>query len=420
MDKILINGGKRLKGEVRISGAKNAALPILVSSLLSREEDVLSNIPSLVDVKTVCRLLSQIGAGIKTENGKISVISKDINSCEAPYDLVKTMRASVLSLGPLVSRFGEARVSLPGGCAIGARPVNLHLTGFKKMGAFVKIEHGYINLKADRLKGARIYLDIPSVTATENLMMAAVLADGVTTIENAACEPEIADLAEFLIKKGARIKGTGSEEIIIEGVSELHGAEHRIIPDRIEAGTFIIAAAITGGDVLIMDCIPEHLEALIIKLKEAGIEIKEEDDRIKIRSSKRHDAVDIKTMYYPGFPTDMQAQMMTLMSIAEGASVITETIFESRFNHAGELRRMGADIKIHGNSAIIKGVSGLSGAPVMASDLRASASLIIAGLAAEGTTEISRIYHLDRGYEHIEEKLSLLGADIKRVRELRS
>lgn len=417
MDKIVIEGGARLKGEVKISGAKNAALPILASTILAPGVSNIYNTPSLMDIKTMGKLLTHLGAKVEISENRVEVDTTHLNNPEAPYDLVKTMRASILVLGPLVATKGEATVSLPGGCAIGARPINLHLLGLEKMGAKVEIEHGYVKVKAKRLKGARIYLDIPTVTGTENLMMAAVLADGTTVIENAACEPEVSDLAESLKKMGAKINGAGKDLITIEGVDSLRPVEHSIIPDRIEAGTFMVAAAITDGDVIIKGLIPGHIDALINKLKEAGVEIIEETGGLRVKGLKRPKAIDLKTMPYPGFPTDMQAQMMALMTIADGLSIITETIFENRFMHVAELIRMGADIKIEGNTAIVRGVPYLSGAPLMATDLRASASLIIAGLAAKGKTVLSRAYHIDRGYERIEEKLSALGAKIKREQE---
>ncbi len=417
MDKIVITGGNRLQGDVTICGAKNAALPILASTLLSSGEYRIRRVPRLMDVMTIRRLLTQLGAKIFDEGDELAVEMNHVTSCEAPYELVKTMRASVLVLGPLAARVGEAHVSLPGGCAIGARPINLHLKGLEKMGAEVKIEHGYVGVKAKRLKGATIYLDIPTVTGTENLMMAATLADGTTRIENAACEPEVVDLTEFLKKRGAKITGAGTSVITIEGTEKLNGADYEVMPDRIEAGTYLAAGAITGGDVLVSGCTPSHLDAVLTKLREAGVKLKEEDKGIRVCSPKRLQAVDVKTLPYPGFPTDMQAQMMALMSFANGLSVITETIFEGRFGHVAELHRMGADIRVQGNQAVVQGVPRLTGAPVMASDLRASVSLIIAGLAAEGTTEVSRVYHLDRGYERIEEKLGQLGAIISRRKE---
>jgi len=417
LQKIIINGGVKLKGEVKISGAKNAALPIMAASLLAQSECVIHNVPKLMDVATMGKLISYLGAEVKgiEKNNTISINTKALVKCDAPYDLVKTMRASVLVLGPLIVRCGEAKISLPGGCAIGARPINLHLMGLEKMGAEIKLEHGYVWLKAKRLKGAKIYLDISTVTGTENLMMAAALAKGVTVIENAACEPEVVDLANFLNKMGAKVSGAGRDVITIEGVDSLKGAEYSVMPDRIETGTYAAAAAITEGDVLLKNCIPKHLDAVISKLRETGAEVIEEADSMRVKRKGRLKASDAKTLPYPGFPTDMQAQFMALMSIAEGTSIITETIFENRFTHVSELKRMGADIKIQGNTAVVKGAARLSGAPVMATDLRASASLIIAGIAAEGETEVSRIYHLDRGYEMIEEKMSALGAKIKRV-----
>jgi len=417
MDKIVINGGNRLQGDVTVSGAKNAALPILASTLLGSGEYHLRRIPRLIDVATIRRLLVQLGAKIVDDGDSVVIEMKRIANCQAPYELVKTMRASILVLGPLVARMGEAHVSLPGGCAIGARPINLHLTGLEKMGAEVKIEHGYVWVKTKRLRGASIHLDVPSVTGTENLMMAATLADGTTRIENAACEPEVVDLAQFLKKGGARISGAGTDVVTIEGVQQLYGVDYEVMPDRIEAGTYLAAGAITGGDVLVCGCPSSYLEAVLSKLREAGAKLKEEAKGIRVCGPKRLQSVDVKTSPYPGFPTDMQAQIMAVMSLADGLSVITETVFEGRFGHVAELRRMGADIRIQGNQAVVQGVSRLTGAPVMASDLRASASLIIAGLAAEGTTEVSRVYHLDRGYEQIEDKLVRLGAMISRRKE---
>jgi len=427
MDKILIKGGKPLKGDVTVSGAKNAALPVLAATLLGQGEHHITNIPKLMDVATIRRLLNHLGAVI-TDHGpdgwegqsglRWTVRMPGLARSEAPYELVKTMRASVLVLGPLAARFGEARVSLPGGCAIGARPINLHLMGLEKMGAEIRIEHGYVSVKAQRLKGARIYLDLPSVTGTENLMMAATLAEGVTVIENAAREPEVTDLAQFLIGCGARISGAGTDVITIEGVESLDGSSaYRIMPDRIETGTFLTAAAITGGEIFVRGCNPRHLDAVLVKLREIGVDIREESDGLRATAKGRVAAVDIKTLPYPGFPTDMQAQIMALMALSDGLSVVTETVFENRFTHVAELRRMGADIQIEGRNAIIKGVRRLSGAPVMASDLRASACLVLAGLAAEGETEISRVYHLDRGYEGIEQKFSNLGGEITRIKQ---
>ncbi len=414
MDQIIIHGGRRLKGDVRISGAKNAALPILASTILGGGECVLSNMPSVVDVLTMGKLLRMLGIAVVQEGEHTVAHAQTIASTEAPYDLVRTMRASVLVLGPLVARMGEAKVSLPGGCAIGSRPVNFHLAGLEKMGASVEIEHGYIKATARRLRGGRIYFDIPSVTGTENLMMAAVLAEGTTVLENAAKEPEITDLADFLVKRGARIAGAGTDMITIEGVTELHGADHDVIPDRIEAGTYLVAGAITGGEVSVERCRPEHLEPLLVKLRESGAELAEEAGRVRLKMNGRLKGTNVRTSPHPGFPTDMQAQFVALMAVAEGTSVVTETIFESRFMHVEELRRMGADIRVEGNRVVITGKERLTGAPVMASDLRASAGLIVAGLAAEGTTEVSRVYHLDRGYERLEAKLNALGASVER------
>ncbi|MEY4704769.1 MAG: UDP-N-acetylglucosamine 1-carboxyvinyltransferase [Nitrospirota bacterium] len=406
-----------LRGEVQISGAKNAALPILASTILGGGECVITNLPRVVDVVTMGKLLGILGAKIRHEGNRAVIDAGMISSTQAPYDLVKTMRASVLVLGPLLARWGEATVSMPGGCAIGSRPVNLHLAGLAKMGAEVSMEHGYIRAKAKRLRGAQIYCDTPTVTGTENLMMAASLAQGTTVIENAAKEPEIVDLANFLVKRGARIVGAGTDVITIEGVRELQGSDHDVIPDRIETGTYLVAGAITRGAVTLNQCRPNHLDALLMKLREAGVEIQVEKDRIHLNAASRLKGIDIRTLPYPGFPTDMQAQMVALMTAAEGTSVITETVFESRFMHVEELRRMGAEIKVEGNRAVVTGPTKLTGAPVMASDLRASAGLVLAGLAAEGTTEILRVYHLDRGYERMEEKLRGLGATITRHKE---
>ncbi len=417
MDKIIIKGGNRLAGEVEISGAKNAALAILSAAILTDDWNTFYNVPRLKDIETIKTLLLHIGADIEEDGNALKIRVRNLKNPEAPYELVKTMRASSLALGPLLARFKKARVSLPGGCAIGARPMNLHLIALEKMGAEIKIESGYINAKvASRLKGAKIYFDIATVTGTENIMMAAALADGVTVLENAACEPEVAELAEALNSMGACIKGGGADCITIEGVDSLKPVTHTVMPDRIEAGTFMIAAGMTKGDVLIKNCPIQNLESLAVKLKEAGVEIKTENGGVRVIGNAHLKSVDVKTLPYPGFPTDMQAQFMAMMSIANGLSVITETVFENRFMHVSELRRMGADIRIDGRNAIVKGMPFLSGAPVMATDLRASASLILAGLAAEGVTEISRVYHLDRGYERIEEKLSKLGANIKRVK----
>jgi len=415
LDKIVITGGGKLRGEVKISGAKNAALPILAASLLTEGWNAFHNIPNLVDIRTIGKLLKNLGAKIEGEPPDLRVNTSEITCCQAPYDLVKTMRASILVLGPLVARMGEARVSLPGGCAIGARPVNLHIRALQEMGAEISLKDGYVEAKAKKLRGAGIYFDIPTVTGTENIMMAATLAEGVTTLKNAAKEPEIVNLAEILNNMGARITGAGTDIITIEGVESLHPVEASVIADRIEAGTFMIAAGIAGGDILVRGCNPHHLDALIIKLRSAGMEIEVMDDSIRAVGRGVIKSVDIKTLPYPGFPTDLQAQMMTMMTIGTSLSVITETIFENRFMHVSELLRMGADIVIQGNNAIVRGVSKLRGAKIMATDLRASASLILAGLRADGTTELSRVYHLDRGYETIEKKFSALGADIRRA-----
>lgn len=414
MDKMEIVGGKKLQGEVRISGAKNAALPVLVSSLLVDGWNTFHNIPDLLDIKTIRKLLSSLGVKVEGE-GTLRVDAGAITRCEASYDLVRTMRASILVLGPLVARMGEARVSLPGGCAIGARPVNLHIRALQEMGAEVTLRDGYVEAKATRLKGADIYFDISTVTGTENIMMAAALADGTTTLRNAAREPEVVNLAEVLNGMGARIQGAGSDVIVIKGMERLHPVEAAVIPDRIEAGTFLIAAGMTGGDVRVVGCDPRHIEALIAKLRDAGMRIDAEGDAVRARAGETVRSVDVKTLPYPGFPTDLQAQIMAMMAIGNGLSVITETVFENRFMHVSEMMRMGADIVIQGTSAIVRGVPKLHGAPVMATDLRASASLILAGLAAEGKTILSRVYHIDRGYQRIEEKLTALGAGIRRI-----
>jgi UDP-N-acetylglucosamine 1-carboxyvinyltransferase len=416
LDKIIIHGGKKLDGEIRISGSKNAALPLIAYSLLTDGWNILHNIPDLVDIKTIKKLLVNFGAEIDG-NETLRINTGNITNCEAPYDLVKTMRASILVLGPLVARMGEARVSLPGGCAIGTRPVDLHLKALRALGAEIDLKDGYILAKASRLKGATIYFDIPTVTGTENIMMAAALAEGTTILENSAMEPEIINLADVLNGMGAKISGAGTNIIKIEGVENLHPAEATVIPDRIEAGTYMIASGITGGDIKLKGCNLKHLDSLITKLKEVGIEIAPIDgsEDVRVTGSGKIESVNIKTLPYPGFPTDLQAQMMALMATGNGTSVINETVFENRFMHVNELMRMGANIVVEGNSAIVKGVPKLYGARVMATDLRASASLVVAGLAAEGETEISRVYHIDRGYSRIEEKLSRLGADIRRI-----
>jgi len=417
LDKLVIRGGKKLKGEVHISGAKNAALPIMTAALLSSGYSTLGGVPNLMDIMTMGRLLANLGAGFHYEEGRAFIDAENIKIFEAPYDLVRKMRASILVLGPLLAKFGRAKVSLPGGCAIGARPINLHLMGLEKMGADIRLESGYVIAKAKRLKGASIYFDMPTVTGTENLMMAASLAKGTTFLENAAREPEIVDLANALISMGAKIGGAGGSVLEIEGVDELNPLNYTVIPDRIEAGTFMAAAGITGGNIILKGSRLEHLDASIMKLTETGLVFENLPDGLRVAGPSRARAANIKTMPYPGFPTDMQAQFMALMCIADGTSIIRESIFENRFMHVAELKRMGADIMVEGGTATIKGIERLKGAPLMATDLRASASLIVAALAAKGETTIHRIYHLDRGYEKMEEKLVTLGADVKRVSE---
>jgi UDP-N-acetylglucosamine 1-carboxyvinyltransferase len=416
MEKIIVEGGYRLQGTVTISGAKNAALPILVSALLAEGWNVYHNVPDLRDVRTIKSLLTELGAEVKTEGNQVQVNAGALHSHEAPYDLVKTMRASVLVLGPLLARLGRARVSLPGGCAIGARPINLHLKGLEQMGVDISLEHGYVDATAPSLKGADIYFDMVTVTGTENLMMAAALAHGVTTLRNAAREPEVVALASTLNQMGAQITGAGTPVVTITGVDSLKPTSVTIIPDRIETGTFMMAAGVTRGDVKIVGCEPDHLAAVIHKVRQAGLTVEEEPGGLRVACEQPLSSVDVKTLPYPGFPTDMQAQFMVLMCLASGLSVISETIFENRFIHVSELQRMGADIKVAGNTAVVQGGKSLTGAPVMATDLRASASLILAALAAEGTTEISRVYHIDRGYEAIEQKLARLGARLWRTR----
>lgn len=416
MHKLAIRGGTPLRGEVRISGAKNAALPIMCAGLLTAEPLHLSNLPDLHDVGTMRKLLQQMGMAAETAPGEITFRGDKIDQWEAPYDMVKTMRAAILVLGPLVARFGDARVSLPGGCAIGSRPVDLHIKGLQAMGAEITIEHGYIHAKAARLKGARIFFDLVSVTGTENLMMAATLADGVTVLENAAREPEVVDLANCLRAMGAKISGDGSDTITVTGVDTLHGASHRIMPDRIESGTFLVAAAATGGRITLRETRADILDTVLEKLTEVGAQIKIEGSSIHLDMHGRPRAVNVRTAPHPAFPTDMQAQFMALNCIAEGSAMVVETIFENRFMHVQELRRLGAQIEVEGNTAVVRGMERLEGATVMATDLRASASLVIAGLVAQGETVIDRIYHLDRGYEYIEAKLSRLGADIRRLK----
>ena len=417
MDKLSIDGGSALSGQVTISGAKNAALPILAGTLLAGEPVAISNVPHLKDVTTMLSLLQMMGVVVTVDDRlKVEIDARNVDRRQAPYELVKTMRASILVLGPLVARFGEADVSLPGGCAIGARPVNLHVAGLQAMGADVVVEEGFIKARADRLKGAHIVFDTVTVTGTENLLMAAVLADGETVLENAAREPEVTDLANFLVGMGARIEGIGGSTLVVHGVDALGGTEHSVLPDRIETGTYLVAAAMTGGHIRALNTAPETLEAVLIKLAEAGASIQTGSDWIEIDMRGRRPAsVDVRTAPYPAFPTDMQAQFCAMNAIAEGVGTITETIFENRFQHVLEMQRMGADIQLEGNTAICTGVEKLTAAPVMATDLRASAGLVLAGLAADGETLVDRIYHVDRGYERIEEKLAQLGASIRRV-----
>lgn len=415
MDKIIVEGGRKLAGNITVSGAKNAVLPIIAASLLSESCCLIQDVPKLTDVETICDVLRDLGAEVSLNAHNLEIKSNYVNKYEAPYEYVSKMRASNLLMGPLLGRMRRARISMSGGCAIGTRPVDLHLKGFEAMGVRISMEHGYINAEAPKLCGARIYLDYPSVGATENILMAGVLAQGNTIIENAAEEPEIVDLANYINSMGGKIKGAGTKVIKIEGVRYLGPTTHTVIPDRIEAGSYMVAAAITSGSVLLENVIADHLKPVIAKLQEAGVQIEEEGYGLRVTGGQPLRAVDVKTMPYPGFPTDMQAQFMALMSAAQGTSIITETVFENRFMHADELRRMGADIKIEGRSAVIEGVAKLTGAPVKASDLRAGAALIIAGLAAEGCTEISDVYHIDRGYDGIVEKLQAAGAEIKRL-----
>lgn len=416
MQQFLVKGGARLQGEVSISGAKNAALPILFATLLAEQPSVISNVPALKDIDTTFKLLRMFGAVVEREADRVTVDATNITSQLAPYELVRTMRASILALGPLLARFGYAEVSLPGGCAIGARPVNLHIEGLRKMGAQIVVEHGYIKARVDRLKGAHLVMDMVSVTGTENLLMAATLADGVTIIENAAREPEVVDLANYLIALGAKITGAGSATIRIEGVPSLVGANHKVLPDRIETGTFLVAAAVTGGDVTCINTDPAELEVVMEKLREAGAEVTTGADWIRLNmTGRRLNSVNVKTVPHPGFPTDMQAQFTVLNVVASGVGVVTETIFENRFMHVPELQRMGALIQLEGNTAVCQHTPQLNAAQVMATDLRASASLVIAGLVAQGDTVVDRIYHIDRGYEQIEFKLQKLGAEITRI-----
>lgn len=417
MERLIVKGGNRLVGTVKTSGAKNAVLPIIAASILGTSPSRLDEIPALEDVRTICAVLECLGIKVDaSEPHTLKIDSREITSCEAPYELVRSMRASFLVMGPLLARKGYARISQPGGCAIGTRPIDLHLKGFEALGVKIEQGHGYIEASApEGMTGANIYLDFPSVGATENIMMAAAMANGTTVLENPAEEPEIVDLANYLNQMGARVRGAGTNVITIEGVSELHGVQHSVIPDRIEAGTYMIAAAMTGGDVIIENVLPEHQKPLIAKLREAGALVEEDIDRIHVVGSGKLKAVDIKTLPYPGFPTDMQAQMMAMLSVAEGRSKITETVFENRFMHVVELNRMGANITTEGRSAVITGPAHLTGCTVRATDLRAGAAMILAGLVAEGATEICDIYHIDRGYEEIAAKLTRLGADIKRI-----
>ncbi|PWT71402.1 MAG: UDP-N-acetylglucosamine 1-carboxyvinyltransferase [Proteobacteria bacterium] len=417
MDKLVISGGVPLSGEIRISGAKNAALPILCAAILTPGTLRIENVPHLRDVTTTLSLLAQMGVEFSLdERGSVDLTAARLHSRVAPYDLVKTMRASILVLGPLVARYGEARVSLPGGCAIGLRPVDQHIKGLQAMGAQIAIEHGYIHATSERLRGARIVMDLVTVTGTENLMMAATLAEGTTIIENAAREPEVVDLALCLNAMGAKVSGQGTDVITVEGVEELHGTTHRVMPDRIETGTFLVAAAATGGEVLLKNASPDILDAVLGKLEEAGAHVERGEDWLRLATNGHLKSVSVRTAPYPAFPTDMQAQFMALNAVADGTAVVTETIFENRFMHVQELRRLGANIEVEGNTAVIRGVPTLGGAIVMATDLRASACLVVAGLIANGDTVVDRVYHLDRGYECIEEKLSQLGARIKRAR----
>jgi len=416
LDKLVIQGGVPLHGEVRISGAKNAALPILCAGLLAETPLKLTNVPHLRDVATTLTLLGHMGVQVCMDDSMcLELDASNIHTQEAPYEMVKTMRASILVLGPLLARFGHARVSLPGGCAIGSRPVDLHIKGLQAMGADIRIEHGYIEARATRLKGARVFMDLVTVTGTENLMMAAALADGTTYLENAAREPEVVDMAQCLVKMGARIEGAGTDVITVHGVERLHGAQHEIVCDRIEAGTYLVAAAMAGGEVKLHNARADLLEAVIEKLREAGASVEHDDNTIALKSTGKLKAVNLRTAPHPAFPTDMQAQFMALNTVADGVARVTETIFENRFMHVQEMQRLGAEIEVEGNTAIVRGVDYLDGATVMATDLRASASLVLAGLVARGETTIERIYHIDRGYERIEEKLSQLGARIRRV-----
>ena len=414
LNKIIVAGGNTLEGKITVSGAKNAVLPIIAASLLTPEPVRIDDVPELLDVDVMCQVIGAFGASIRREGSQLYISTPEITSVEAPHDLVSKMRASIVTMGPLLARTGRVRISHPGGCAIGSRPINWHLKGLEALGAEVHMDHGYLDVKASALKGARIYLDFPSVGATENIMMAAAVAEGTTLIENAAQEPEIIDLANFINQMGGKIRGAGTSVIRIEGVKEFSGVNHTVIPDRIEAGSFLLMAAATGGDVFVQNVIANHLQPLLAKMEESGVHFREEDDGIRVLSDGIYQAVDVKTQVHPGFPTDLQAPFLAFLTRGKGTGVVTETVFENRFMHVDELKRMGADIKIEGRSAIVQGVPRLTGAPVTATDLRAGAALILAGLTAEGETEISGVHHIDRGYEFIVEKLSRIGAEIRR------
>lgn len=415
MSKLIVTGGNPLEGTIAVSGAKNAVLPIIAASLLSPEPLQIDDAPHLLDVDVMCEVISAFGSQVKRVGSQLFINTAEIKDIQAPHELVSRMRASIVTMGPLLARTGHVRISHPGGCAIGSRPINWHLKGLEALGAEVRMEHGYLDVSAPVLKGTRIYLDFPSVGATENIMMAAAGAEGTTLIENAAQEPEIVDLANFLNQMGGKVRGAGTSVIHIEGVQEFHGASHTVIPDRIEAGSYLLMAAAAGGDVLVQNVIADHLKPLLAKMDEAGIDFKEEDDGIRVRGNGQYQAVDIKTQVHPGFPTDLQAPFLALLCTAKGTGMVTETVFENRFMHVDELKRMGADIKIEGRSAIVQGVERLTGAPVTATDLRAGAALILSALTAEGETEISGVHHIDRGYEDIEHKLKRIGTDIRRV-----
>lgn len=415
MSKIVVAGGKFLEGNITVSGAKNAVLPIIAASLLSSEPICIDDVPHLLDVEVMCQVIRAFGASVRREGSRLYIETESITNFEAPHDLVSQMRASIVTMGPVLARTGRVRISHPGGCAIGSRPINWHLKGLEALGADIRMDHGYLDVSAPVLKGARIYLDFPSVGATENIMMAAAGAEGTTFIENAAQEPEIIDLANFINQMGGRIRGAGTSVIRIEGVKEFHGASHTVIPDRIEAGSFLLMAAAAGGNVLVQNVIADHLKPLLAKMDEAGVFFREEEEGIRVISESVYNAVDVKTQVHPGFPTDLQAPFLAFLTRANGTGVVTETVFENRFMHVDELKRMGADIKIDGRSAIIQGVESLMSAPVKATDLRAGAALVLAGLVSDGVTEIGDIHHIDRGYENIEEKFAKLGAKIKRV-----